>query len=156
MGKNFYLTKEGLKKLKKEYQSLKKFRFSKINGEIPKILHSEEVNPEYLSFREDLSLIEKRIQEIENILKNVELIKPPAKSKQNAVDLGAKVTVEIDGEVDEFEIVGTLEANPILGKISNESPIGKALLGHQIGDEIIISSPIKVIYKIKNVEYLTS
>jgi len=156
MGKNFYLTKEGLKKLKKEYQSLKKFRFSKINGEIPKILHSEEVNPEYLSFREDLSLIEKRIQEIENILKNVELIKPPAKSKQNAVDLGAKVTVEIDGEVDEFEIVGTLEANPILGKISNESPIGKALLGHQIGDEIIISSPIKVIYKIKKVEYLTS
>jgi len=156
MGKNFYLTKEGLKKLKKEYQSLKKFRFSKINGEIPKILHSEEVNPEYLSFRENLSLIEKRIQEIENILKNVELIKPPAKSKQNAVDLGAKVTVEIDGEVDEFEIVGTLEANPILGKISNESLIGKALLGHQIGDEIIISSPIKVIYKIKKVEYLTS
>jgi len=156
MGKNFYLTKEGLKKLKKEYQFLKKFRFSKINGEIPKTLHSEDINPEYLSFREDLSLIENRIQEAENILKNVKIIKSPPKSKQNAVDLGAKVIVEIDGSVDEFEIVGTLEANPILGKISNESPIGKALLGRQVGDEIVISSPIKVVYKIKKVKYLTS
>jgi transcription elongation factor GreA len=153
MGKNFYLTKNGLKKLEKEYQSLKKLRFSKINDEIPKILHSEDVNPEYLSFKEDLSLIEKRIQEIENILKNVKIITSPPKSKQDVIDLGAKVTVEIDGSVDEFEIVGTLEANPILGKISNESPIGKALLSHRMGDEIIISSPIEIIYKIKKVKY---
>jgi transcription elongation factor GreA len=153
MGKNFYLTKNGLKKLEKEYQSLKKLRFSKINDEIPKILHSEDVNPEYLSFKEDLSLIEKRFQEVEDILKNVKIITPPPKSKQDVVDLGAKVTVEIDGSVDEFEIVGTLEANPILGKISNESPIGKALLSHRMGDEILISSPIEIIYKIKKVKY---
>lgn len=154
MAQKFYLTKQGLEKLKKEYQALKKLRFSKINGEIPKILHSEDVNPEYLSFREDLSLLEKRLGELENILKNFELIKPAAKSKQKAIDLGAKVTLDVDGQTDEFEIVGTLEANPLLGKISNESPVGQALLGHQIGDEIDVSSPIRIVYKIKKIEYL--
>lgn len=149
----FYLTKEGLKKLKKEYQALKELRFSKVNGEIPKILHSEDVNPEYLAFREDLSFLEKKLQELENILKNAELIKPPAKMKQKVIDLGAKVVVEIDGQVDQLEIVGTLEANPLLGKISNDSPVGKCLLGHKVGDEVCISSPIKVIYKIKEIKY---
>ena len=50
-------------------------------------------------------------------------------------------------------IVGTLEANPSLGKISNESPVGKALLGRRVGDEVIISSPIKTVYKIKGIKY---
>lgn len=152
MNQKFYLTKQGLEKLKKEYQALKNLRFSKINGEIPKILHSEDVNPEYLSFREDLSFLEKRIEELENVLKNVELIKPLPKGKKKAVDLGAKVTLDIDGQVDEFEIVGTLEANPSLGKISNESPVGRALLGHKVGDEVIIASPIKILYKIKKIK----
>lgn len=153
MPQKFYLTKEGLEKLKKEYQDLKKIKFSKTNGEIPKILHSEDVNSEYLSFREDLSFLEKRLAELENIFKNTELINPPAKEKQKVVDLGAKVTVAVDGQVDEFEIVGTLEANPALGKISNESPIGKSLLGHRAGDKIVASSPIKIVYQIKKIKY---
>jgi transcription elongation factor GreA len=49
--------------------------------------------------------------------------------------------------------VGTLEANPALGKISNESPVGKALLGHKIGDEVLVSSPAKIAYKIKGIKY---
>ena len=70
------------------------------------------------------------------------------------IGLGAKVIVEIDHEAkDEFTIVGTLEANPALGNISNESPVGKALLGHKVGEEIIISSPIKTFYKIKKIKY---
>ncbi len=153
MPQKFYLTQKGLEKLKKEYQELKKLRFSKTNGEIPKILHSEDVNSEYLSFQEDLSFLEKKMGELENILKNVELIKPPTKENQKVVDLGAKVTVDIDGQADEFEIVGTLEANPALGKISNESPIGKSLLGHRAGDKIVASSPIKIIYQIKRIKY---
>jgi transcription elongation factor GreA len=63
------------------------------------------------------------------------------------------VVVEVNGEEDEFQIVGTLEANPLLGKISNESPVGSALMGKKVGDEIIISSPVKTVYKIKKIKY---
>jgi len=153
--KKFYLTKEGLERIRKEYQDLKGLKFAKTKGEIPKIWHSEDINPEYLSFREDLSFLETRIAEIENILKNVELIKPPSKERQNIIDLGATILVEVDGQKDEFTLVGSLEANPSLGKISNESPVGKTLFGHRVGDEILVSSPIKTIYKIKKIKYRT-
>lgn len=155
MEKKFYLTKKGLERLKKEYEQLKELRMAKIRGkETPKILHSEDVNPEYLVFQEDLSFLESRIADLEYILKNVALIKPPPKEKRNAVSLGATVTLEEqDGSINEFTIVGTLEANPGEGKISSESPVGKALLGKKIGDEVLITSPIKVVYKIKKIRY---
>ena len=151
--KKFYLTKEGLERMKKEYEDLKGLKLAKTKGESPKILHSEDLNPEYLAFREDLSFLELRLLELENIFKNVSLIQPPSKEKQNAIDLGATVLVEVDGQQDEFTIVGTLEANPSLGKISNESPVGKALLGRKISDEVRVSSPIQTIYKIKKIKY---
>jgi len=151
--KKFYLTEQGLERIKREYQDLKDLKFAKTKGEIPKIWHSEDINPEYLSFREDLSFLETRIAELENILKNVELIKLPPKERQNIVNLGATILVEVDGQKDEFTLVGSLEANPSLGKISNESPVGKTLLGHRAGDEILVSSPIKTIYKIKKIKY---
>jgi transcription elongation factor GreA len=154
MAKKFYLTKEGLAKIEREYQELKKIRFAKIKGESPKIWHSEDLNPEYLSFQEDLNFLESRIAELEYILKNIELIKNPPKEKQNIVDLGATVTLEeADGQINEFMIVGTLEANPGEGKISSESPVGKSILGKKIGDEVVITSPIKVVYKIKKIRY---
>lgn len=154
MPQKFYLTREGLEKLKKEYEAFKKMRLAKIDGESPKILHSEDINPEYLAFREDLSFLESRIVDLEYILKNTELIKFPPKAKQNFVNLGATVTLEeSDGQINEFMIVGTLEANPSEGKISSESPVGKALLGHRIGDQIAITSPIKVFYKVKKIKY---
>ena len=151
--KKFYLTEQGLEKIKKEYQDHKSLKLTKTKGEIPKIWHSEDINPEYLSFREDLSFLETRIAELENILQNVELIKPPQKEKRGIVNLGAKVLVGVDGQTDEFEIVGSLEANPSLGKISNESPVGNALLGHRAGEEVVVSSPIKTVYKIKKIRY---
>ena len=151
--KKFYLTSEGFEKIKKEYKNLKDLRLLKIRGEVPKIWQSEDLNPEYLSFREDLSFLESRIAELEYIFKNVELIKPPSKEKQNIVNLGATVGVEVEGQRDEFKIIGPLEANPSLGKISNESPVGRALLGHRVGDEVIVSSPVKTIYKIKKIRY---
>ena len=154
--KKFYLTTEGLEKIKKEYQDLKNLKLSKTKGEIPKIWQSEDLNPEYLSFQEDLSFLESRIAELEYILKNTELIKPPPKEKQNMVNLGATVLVEVDGQNDEFMIVGSLEANPAIGKISNESPVGRMLLGHRVGDEVVVSSPIQTVYKIKKIKYLTS
>ncbi len=154
--KIFYLTKNGLEKLKKEYKELQNIKLLKTKGGVPSTWESEDLNPDYLVFQEDLSFLESRITELEHILKNAELIKKPPKEKQNAISLGATVRVEIDGQADEFEVVGTLEANPAVGKISNESPVGKALLGHRAGEEVIVSSPIKMTYKIRKIEYLSS
>ncbi len=152
--KTFYITKEKLQELKKEYDELVAFERTKTIGEeAPKIFESEDINPEFLSFQEDMSFLRSRISELKNIFEHHKLIKNPSKGEQNIVGLGAKVKIDVDGEKDEFMIVGTLEANPALGKISNESPVGKALLGHKIGDEIVVSSPIKTTYKIKNIKY---
>lgn len=151
--KKFYLTKEGLAKTKKEYDDLRAVKFSKTKGESPKILQSEDLNPEYLSFQEDMGFLESRISELGYIIKNAELIKTPPKEKRNAIDLGARVLVEVEGQNDEFEIVGTLEANPALGRISNESPVGRALLGHHAGEEVLVSSPIETTYKVKKIKY---
>jgi transcription elongation factor GreA len=151
--KKFYLTKIGLENLEKEYDSLKKIRMAMTNNEVPKLLESEDLNPEYVSFQEDLERLEDRIVELENIFKNKEMIKPPTGERAGFVSVGAKVLTEVEGEKEEFTIVGTLEADPSLGKISNESPVGVALLGHKPGDEIVISHPKKTIYKIQKVEY---
>jgi len=131
-----YLTNRGLERFKKEYQGLLETRN----------LQEED--------SESLVLINQRFEELSTILKTYELIQAPPKHKQHIVNLGATVTVEIDGQTDEFTIVGTLEANPSLGRISNESPVGRALLNHGAGEEIIISSNIKtIIYKIKEIKY---
>jgi len=151
--KKFYLTKKGLNDLKKEYEILKSLRNAKTKGEAPKIWESEDLNPEYLSFQEDLEFLETRLAELENILDNFSLIGKPSRDKLGIVDLGAIVTVQVNDAKDEFIIVGTLEANPALGKISDESPVGHALLGSKVGDEIVISSPVKTIYKIKKIRY---
>ena len=151
--KKFYLTKKGLEDLKKECEVLKNLRNAKTKGESPKLWESEDLNPEYLSFQEDLEFLETRLAELENVLDNFSLIKKPSKDKLGVVDLGATVTVQVDGAKDEFVVVGTLEANPALGKISDESPVGHALLGGKVGDEIIISSPVKTIYKIEKIKY---
>lgn len=149
----FYLTKKGLEGFKKEYETLKELRIAKTKGEVPKIWESEDLNSEYLSFQEDLNFLETRIAELENIFKSACLIKHPLKKELNVVNLGAIVKVKVGEEKDEFTIVGTLEAKPSLGKISNESPVGSALLGHKVGDEVVVSSPIKTIYKINNIKY---
>jgi transcription elongation factor GreA len=150
----FYLTKKGLERLTKEFEELKKIRKSKTEGESPQILHSEDINPEYLSFHEDLSFLEVRIEELKHIFKNIELIKLPKKSKRNTVMLGATVTLEEKGgQINEFMVVGTLEANPSEGKISSDSPVGKTLLGSKIGDQVQITSPIRVFYKVKKIKY---
>lgn len=138
----FYLTKEGLEKVEKERQRLIEFKKLKTRGEAPSIWHSEDVNPEYLAFQEDMSLLDARIAEHTHILKNAELIKPPRKEERRAIQLGATVKLKIEGEIDEFTIVGTMEANPSLKKISNDSPIGKALLGAKVGDTVVAKASL--------------
>jgi len=153
LGERFYLTKEGMEAIKKEYERLITIKLAQTKGEIPQFLHSDELNQEYFDFQNDIDLLEARMADLKYIIDNSELIKKPSKDKQNIVQLGARVLVEINGEIDEFRIVSSIEANPSLGMISNESPVGKALLGHKVGDEIIISSPVRTCYKIKKIKY---
>jgi len=100
-----------------------------------------------------MGFLRSRIDELKNILDHHEIIKNPSRENKGIVGIGAKVKVDVGGNKDEFVIMGTLEANPAMGKISNESPVGKALLGHKVGDEIVISSPVKTTYKIKSIKY---
>lgn len=154
MEEKFYLTKEGLEKIKKEYERLKKLKLEKQKEEGPTPLHSEDLDLEYVVYKEDMNFLESRLKELEHILKNYQLIVPPPKDKQNTVQIGATVLVEDkDGSINEFQIVDALEANPAEGKISWKCPVGKALLGKKVGDEVTITSPIKVVYKIKKIKY---
>lgn len=152
--KKFYLTKEGFKKLQREHSDLIELKLAKTKGEeSPKVLQSEDLNPEYLAFQEDISFLESRITEIDTILKNQVLIRVPRGEEKKKINLGATILVDVDGQKDEFTLVGSLEANPSLGRISDESPVGKALLGHKIGEAVVVSSPIKTTYKIKKIKY---
>jgi transcription elongation factor GreA len=152
-GKSFYLTRQGLKKIKKEYEELRQIKLAKTKGEAPAILHSEDVNPEFIALQEDLGLLDIKLSEIEKILKNARIIKNPVKTAQASVDLGATVLVDINGKNNELTIVGTLEADPDQGKISNESPVGKILLGKRAGDRVAVDPAGKITYKIKKISY---
>jgi len=149
----FYLTKDGLERFRREFERLKKIRAAKMEGAVPDVLHSQETNPEYLTFQEDMELLESRLTELDHILKNAEPVPLPPKNQRDKVHLGATVLVEVDGRIDEFTIVHSLEANPSIGKISNRSPVGSAFIGKKKNEEIQISSPIKVTYKIKEIRY---
>ena len=151
----YYVTKQGFKKIEKDYQALLAFKKKKATGdEVPNSWHSEEVNPEYLSFQEDISLLETRLIELENILKNIEIIKTPRKEMWNEILIGATVTLkDKDGAFNEYTILGSLESNPAEGKISSDSPVGRALLGKKVNEEAIITSPIRVVYTIEKIVY---
>ncbi len=152
--KKFYLTQEGLKKLELEHKQLKSLRARMVGkDETPEVMHSDELNAEFVSFREDLDLLDSRLEDLDHILNNYEIIKPPSVAERNKINLGACVMVDVNGQEDEFFIVGTLEADPMSGKISNESPVGKALMGHKAGDEVLTSSPAKIIFKVKTIHY---
>ena len=153
-GKVFYLTKEKFKELQKEYENLVAFERNKTIGvEAPKIFESEDMNPEFISYHEDMDSLRLKIDELNNILKNHQIIKNPPKNEQDSIGVGATILVDVNGKKEEFTVVGTLEANPDLGKISNESPVGMALLGRKVGQEIVIDAPTKKVYKIKNIKY---
>jgi len=153
-GKIFHITKAKLKELQKEHDALVASEHAKIVGEeAPKVLQSEDLNPEFVSFQEDISSLRGRIDELKDIIDNHQLIKIPPKDRRSLVNVGATVKLDANGKSNEFIVVGTLEANPDAGMISNESPVGAALLGKKIGDEVVIPAPVKKKYKIKSIKY---
>lgn len=140
--RKYFLTKEGVKRIKKELEELKEQKKALLNGSGPRSFRFGEVEAEYIAFREDLDRLEVRITELKNVLENYELIKLPLKKEQDKVRLGAKVTIEMDGVVEDFEIVGTVESDPANNKISNQSPIGKCLIGKRVGEEVEVKTPM--------------
>lgn len=139
MKKQFQITAEGKKELEAELTQLKARR-----GDIAdKIAEARDYgdlseNAEYDAAREEQGLVESRIAEIEDILMNAELIKGGSKTK---VGLGSTVELKTGAKSVSYTVVGPVEANPLEGKISNESPIGEALFGKKVGDSATITTP---------------
>ena len=130
--KSISLTAEGKKELEKELDELIKGRPAISERiAIARSFGDLSENEEYSSARSEQKVAESRILEIQEILKNAKVIRGGKKTK---VDLGATVTLNMNGKKVTYTVVGTTEANPLEGKISNESPIGKSLLGHKTGE----------------------
>lgn len=142
-----YISKEGLENLKKELENLKRKRY-----EIAQLLEEAKAlgdlseNHEYHEAREAQAFNEGRIQELEEKIKDARIITGKGNSE---VRVGSALTVKFNGDKKTFTIVGSEEADPPSGKISNESPIGKAFIGKKVGDEVAVDAPSgKKIYKI--------
>lgn len=141
MKKQFHLTQAGVDELKAELAELTGLR-SEIADRIKTAREFGDLseNMEYSAARQDQERNEARISEIEHILANVQVITAP--KSDGKVVLGSTVVLKSnDGKTKEFQVVGTVEADPLNGKISDESPIGQALLGKKEGQEVEIKTP---------------
>lgn len=148
MKKEFQLTKEGIKELQNELADLKvqsvqvieAIKTARDQGDLSE-------NDEYHSAKEDQERIVNRIAEIEHILINAEVVKSSAKS---SVRIGSTVTLKNGRKDMTYHIVDSVEANPLEAKISDESPIGQALMGKKVGDSVEIELPAgKTKYEVK-------
>lgn len=132
--KEIHLTIEGKKELEKELETLiakrpeiaEKIATARAFGDLSE-------NEEYSSARSEQKMMENRILEIQEILKKAKVIRG---GKKTSVALGANVKINLNGRELAYVVVGATEANPLQGKISNESPIGKVIMGHKVGDEL--------------------
>ena len=142
MDKKNILTYEGLKKLEDELENLKVVRRKEVSQKIKEAREQGDLseNAEYDAAKDEQRDIEARIEELEKILKNAEVV---VEADLDKVSIGCSVKIldcEFDEEL-EYKIVGSTEANSLKGKISNESPVGKALLGKQVGDTVTVETP---------------
>lgn len=148
MKKQFRLTQSGVDELKSELSALIAKRAEIADAiKTARELGDLAENAEYQSARADQERSESRIAEIENILQNVDIISKP--KTDNKVGLGSTVALRNDGRTKTFQVVGTVEADPLSGKISDESPLGQALLGKKLGDSVEIQTPAETtVYKV--------
>lgn len=155
MKQQYLLTKEGIAELEQELEKLiaergpiaERIKTAREFGDLAE-------NAEYSAARQEQERAESRIAEIENILQNAEIIKKPTQKSgsDSKVQLGSTVKLKSGGKTKEFQIVGTVEADPLDGKISDESPIGQALLGKKEGESVEIVTPAeKATYKIVSI-----
>lgn len=153
--KKIYLTKEGLVELKKEFEELSKVKRPEILSRVSQARNMGDLseNAEYSAAREELSFIDGRIDELEELLSQAVLIQEShSKGNSQTVKLGSKVIVNAKGKKEEFNVVGEWEADPHEKKISHESPLGKALMGKKIGENVEVEAPAgKLVYTILDI-----
>lgn len=148
------LTRAGLNKLENELHNLKVNKRQEIAEKIKEAREQGDLseNAEYDAAKDEQREIEERIVAIESLLKNAEVVDD---AEEGTINIGCKVKLfdkEFDEEV-EYMIVGSTEANSLQGKISNESPVGMALLHHKVGDEVTVETQAGVLeYKVLSVE----
>jgi len=143
MSDAYYLTAEGEKKLRIELEELKGPARENLSKRLRAAIQQGDLseNADYISAKEEQGFLEGRIQELEQILKNVIIIDESTQAR-DLVDIGAHVTVQEDEyPPDTYYLVGPKEADPQNGRISYESPIGKALIGHHVGDVVSADTP---------------
>lgn len=154
--KKVVMTYDGMKKMEQELENLKTVRRKEVAEKIKEARGQGDLseNAEYDAAKEEQGEIESRIVQLENLLRNAEVIDEDV-LKMDVVNLGSKVTVldvEFDEEM-EYTIVGSTEADPMNGRISNESPLGMALLGQKVGATVMADTPDgEVAFKILNIQ----
>ncbi|OGE74184.1 MAG: transcription elongation factor GreA [Candidatus Doudnabacteria bacterium RIFCSPLOWO2_02_FULL_42_9] len=141
MNRQVLLTEEGLKKLQDELKVLKEERRHEVIERIQEAVSHGDLseNADYAQAKEEQAFIEGRIMELEEMIKNAEIISHA--TNHNIVSIGSTVTASVSGREVKYTIVGANEANPAQGKISNESLVGKALLGAKKGTKVMVDSP---------------
>jgi transcription elongation factor GreA len=138
-----FLTREGQKKLEEELHHLQTVRRQEVAERLHAAMEEGDIdeNAEYDDAKNEQAFVEGRILTLENILKNAVII-DERQAQHDEVTLGAIVTiVEGTNSPEEYHVVGAAEADPTQGKISNESPLGKALMGRHVGDSVQVSAP---------------
>jgi len=149
-----YLTPEGEKKLKAELEELKGTKREDLSARLRSAIQMGDLseNADYHKAKEDQAFLEGRIQEIEAILRNVVIIEK--KQNTGVVTVGSQVTIQESGsDPESYHIVGPTEADPRKGKISHESPIGRALMDKKVGDTTEVETPGgKIKFKIVKIE----
>lgn len=154
MNKEVFLTKSGIEKLQEELEELKSNGRKEVAERLRQAREFGDLseNSEYSEAKDHQAFLEGRIAEIEAILKNVTEIEDE-KVSHDKVGIGSTVHVELEDGTQKFTIVGPIEADPMEGKISHESPIGQALIGKKVGDEVNVDVPAGTMrYKIKTIE----
>jgi transcription elongation factor GreA len=140
-----FLTKEGFQKLQEELDHLHTTKRLEVAARLHEAMEGGELieNAEYEAAKNEQAFVEGRIQELELLLATAQIIEENGKGKKgDNIQVGSKVTIkEGNYEPETFVIVGAPEANPREGKISNESPIGKAILNHKLGDVVKVETP---------------
>ncbi len=155
MAKEIFVTEEGLKKLQEELDYLKTVRREEIKDMIKtaKSFGDLSENSEYDEAKNEQAIVEARIAELEEMLNNVRIVDASA-LENDVVRVGLSVKIKnVDsGETEEYRIVGVTEADPFEGLISDESPIGKALLGQKVGTVVEVEIPLGMVkYKITKI-----
>jgi len=142
--KSYYMTQEGKEKLEKELEYLKTDRRQEVveRIKIARDFGDLSENSEYDAAKDEQAFVEQRITQIEKMIRNAVIIEND-EANANIVSLGKTVTfVELpDGDEETYTIVGSAEADPFEGKISNDSPMAKAILGKEIGEEVTVPTP---------------